>query len=286
MNPLLISVYVLIFSILFCFFAGLITQNYSHVDRIWSVLPPVYVLIWMHEYLGNPRYIIVAVLIIIWGIRLTTNFAIKGGYLFSFKKGFYGEDYRWEVLRGKISNRFLFEIFNLFFISTFQLVLIFLFTLPVYYLGKYTGPIQSFEIILFVIHGSLLLFESISDIQQLRYYKLRSDDTGKTDKRVQLGFNTFGLWKYCRHPNYFSEIGQWIVVYLYLHMNSGLNPAIAGCSVLILLFAGSTIMTENITLSKYPEYSEWRKITSSWIPFAYLPVRKSQRKIFFDKYHV
>ena len=88
MNTLLLTQYILFFSIGYCFFAGLITKNYSQVDRIWSILPPIYVLIWMIDYLNNPRYIIAASIIILWGIRLTLNFAVKGGYQFSFKKGF------------------------------------------------------------------------------------------------------------------------------------------------------------------------------------------------------
>jgi steroid 5-alpha reductase family enzyme len=167
MNTLLLTQYILFLSIGYCFFAGLITRNYSQVDRLWSILPPIYVLIWMFDYLDNPRYIIAASIIIFWGIRLTSNFAVKGGYRFSFNKGIYGEDYRWEVLRKKIPNRFLFEIFNLFFISGFQLILIYLFTLPVYYLGMYTGPIKGIEILLFFIHVFLLTTETIADLQQL-----------------------------------------------------------------------------------------------------------------------
>ena len=265
MNPFLISVYVLLLSIAFCFFAGLITGNYSHVDRLWSVLPAVYVLIWLPEYMSNPRFIIPAIIVILWCIRLSTNFAIKGGYAFSFKKGFYGEDYRWEVLRKKIPNRAFFELFNLFFISGFQLTLIFFFTLPLFYLGKISGPISKIEIILFAVHLLLLLFETIADIQQLNYYKKRSNESYKNDKRVQLGFNTYGLWRISRHPNYVCEISQWIVVYLYFAV--GFNYTILGSLILVLLFIGSTIMAESITSSKYPQYALWKKLTPPWIPF-------------------
>jgi steroid 5-alpha reductase family enzyme len=66
-------------AVLYSFFSGLITRNYSHVDRLWSILPGVYVLVWLPQYINNPRYIIPAIIVLLWCIRLTTNFALKGG---------------------------------------------------------------------------------------------------------------------------------------------------------------------------------------------------------------
>lgn len=274
MASLQITHYILAISITFVFIAGVITRNYSHVDRLWSVLPAIYVLVWMRDFGSNPRFVIAAVLIILWGMRLTTNFAIKGGYAFTWKKGFYGEDYRWEVMRKKIPNRFLFELFNLFFISAFQLVLIYMFTLPVYFLGSITGPLTNTDVVLFALHFLFLAGETAADWQQLRYYSKRADESEKGNRRVQLGFNTFGLWKYSRHPNYVCELGQWFVVYFYLHSKTGWHYTFAGSSILLLLFVGSTILAESITSSKYPEYSNWKKMTAPWIPgFAFLPER-------------
>ena len=63
----------------------------SLVDRVWSVLPWLYT--W-HLYLSSPtpRLLLMAVLSTAWGVRLTANFAIKGGF-----SG--GEDYRWQEIR-------------------------------------------------------------------------------------------------------------------------------------------------------------------------------------------
>lgn len=280
MSSIHISLIILGISILYSFFAGLINRNYSYVDRLWSLLPPLYVLVWMGDFAGNPRYMIAAILVILWGVRLTANFAVKGGYAFSWKKGFYGEDYRWDVLRKRIPNRVLFELFNFAFISTFQLVLIFAFTLPLYFLGRYTAPLGPVDFILFGLHFLFLLLETIADIQQLHYYRKRSDQTMKGNRRVQLGFNTFGLWKYSRHPNYVCEISQWFIVYLYLHHMKGLDITLAGPVVLLVLFIGSTIMAESITASKYSEYGRWQKMTAPWIPFLFrLPERKAKKNL-------
>ncbi|MBN2658843.1 MAG: DUF1295 domain-containing protein [Spirochaetales bacterium] len=284
MDSFQITFYILLAAVAYCFFGGLFTRNYSQVDRLWSVLPPVYVLIWMKDFSDNPRYVIAAVLVILWGIRLTTNFALKGGYAFSWRKGFYGEDYRWDVLKAKIPNRFLYELFNLFFISGFQLGLIFLFTLPVYYLGSVTGPLNGLDFILVGLHLILLIGEMTADIQQLSYYRRRGDEKEKNNRRIQLGFNTLGLWKYSRHPNYVCELGQWFIVYFYLHSRIGFHYTFAGPAVLLALFLGSTIMAESITSEKYEGYRNWKKMTAPWIPFlSYLPERKNKKEFLKEK---
>jgi steroid 5-alpha reductase family enzyme len=267
MTTLEISLAVLIGSIIFSFFYGLFTRNYSTVDRLWSVLPPLYVLIWMVEYKGNPRFVIAAFLVILWGARLTTNFALKGGYKFSFKKGFLEEDYRWPVLKEKIGNRVLFELFNLFFISIFQLGLIYTFTLPLYFYGQIEGPLMASEIYLYALFLFLLVLEMVADIQQMRFYTRRSRLPWSEMDRYKLGFNTFGLWKYSRHPNYVFEVGQWVVVYFMLVNRTGQwHYSGLGALVLAFLFVGSTLFAEDITSSKYTEYETWRKYTSRWIP--------------------
>ena len=63
-----------------------------------------------------------ALLVTLWGARLTFNFARKGGY-----SGV--EDYRWAVLRGRMTPR-RFQIFNLLFIVLAQNALLVLIALP------------------------------------------------------------------------------------------------------------------------------------------------------------
>ena len=215
------------------------------------------------------------------GARLTTNFAIKGGYAFSAGKGFTGEDYRWEILRERIPSRILFELFNLFFISAFQLGLIFLFTLPLYYYGSITGPISTLEWGLYALHLLLLCGEMYSDILQLRFYNRRNTEPWSNQRRYRLGFNTLGLWKYSRHPNYVCEMSQWVVMYFLLVAASGHHHFSGfGALALVILFAGSTIFVESITSSKYPEYGAWKRLSSSWLPLK--PVSRKRRNEFLE----
>mmetsp|Transcript_26189 Transcript_26189/g.23051 ORF Transcript_26189/g.23051 Transcript_26189/m.23051 type:complete len:101 (-) Transcript_26189:310-612(-) len=70
-----------------------ISRDSSWVDRGWSIFPVVY--IWIHYYRSknNPRLLLMSVLATVWGLRLTYNYARKGGYTSK------GEDYRWPFLR-------------------------------------------------------------------------------------------------------------------------------------------------------------------------------------------
>src|SRR5258705_13086630 len=93
---------------------SVLTREHSWVDRIWSVIPVVYVAVFagMEGY-ADARLDTVLVLVALWGGRLTFNFARKGGYA----RG--GEDYRWAVLRARMPG-WRFELFNLGFITIYQ----------------------------------------------------------------------------------------------------------------------------------------------------------------------
>ena len=275
---LLISAGLTVAVIIWSFLNGLITRNYSTVDRLWSVLPGVFVLIAMPWLYSSPRFVVSGILVIAWGVRLTRNFALKGGYKRENGR-FTGEDYRWAVMRERIPNRVAFELFNFFFISIFQLALIFAFTLPVLVAGASRAPLGSLDVVLFAVHALLLGLEWLADEQQFRYYDRRGKDP---DPRVALGFNTFGLWKISRHPNYVCEMGQWVLVAFYpLAAGLGWHPWGWASVILVLLFAGSTNLAEEITGSKYPRYIDWKKATPAWLPLT-LVFRMKARKAFWN----
>ncbi len=90
---------------------SVISREYSWVDRLWPVCPPIYcLLVAAAADFDSARLNLMTVLIVLWGARLTFNYARKGG----FRKG--GEDYRWEVVREKLGP-VRSQILNLTFIS-------------------------------------------------------------------------------------------------------------------------------------------------------------------------
>jgi steroid 5-alpha reductase family enzyme len=94
-----------------CWLASIVTGNYSQVDRLWSIAPPLYVAGFAAAAgFRDPRLDVMSALTALWGARLTYNFARKGGY----RAG--SEDYRWPVLRRRFGP-VRFQLFNATFIA-------------------------------------------------------------------------------------------------------------------------------------------------------------------------
>lgn len=93
-------------------------------------------------------------------------------------------------------------------------------------------------------------------------------DCGYTQEDLNRGFITSGLWAYCRHPNFTAEQTIWFLLYQWSCYagNVSYSWAASGSLFLIMLFQGSTWLTELITAGKYPEYKAYQKQTGVLIP--------------------
>ncbi len=257
--------------VVICFLVSEITRNYSQVDKLWSLLPPVYSWVTVAAF-PTARTLIMAVLVTMWGLRLSYNFNRKGGYSIMPWKG--EEDYRWKILRESpaLRGRLRFGLFNLLFISLYQNIIIMLFTTPVLMAALYPEtPLVVTDIVAAVLMLSFLIIETVADNQQFRFQTMKRSAAGTTEAlgdSLRKGFLTEGLWKYSRHPNFASEQAIWISFYLFGVAASGkwINFTLAGPVLLVLLFIGSSVMTENISSSKYPEYSVYQKEVPKFIP--------------------
>ncbi len=249
----------------YSFVTGEITGNNSQVDKLWSILPIIYV--WVVAGFGSwsPRLVVMAILVTIWGVRLTANFAMKGAYQWRFWTG--EEDYRWVVLRQKpeFRPRWKWTLFNLLFISGYQHMLILLFTLPAIVALQFNdSPMGLFDWVVAAFMLSFILIETIADRQQWDYQsekqrriKNGEELTGDYAK----GFLDKGIWALSRHPNYFAEQAIWVCFYFFSVAAGGqwINWSAAGALLLIVLFMGSSNFSEEISAGKYPLYAEYQK---------------------------
>lgn len=238
----------------------MLTREYSWVDRIWSLVPIAYAGWFAYASGGKPRVLLMLALVALWGARLTFNFARKGGYA----RG--GEDYRWAILRGRMSP-LAYQAFNVLFIAGYQNVLLLLISLPIWWASRSDAPIGPADAILAVLHLALLAGETIADQQQWAFHQDKASRLARGEA-VYPPFLTTGLWRYSRHPNFFCEQAQWWVLYGFT-VAAGMgvvNPTIVGPILLTALFVGSTVFTEQISASKYPSYQEYRKRTSMLVP--------------------
>ena len=180
-------------------------NNSSMYDPYWSVKPvvfAVYYLIldagssmldpgcWMVD--GGWRIVIVSLLILLYSIRLTSNF-------YRDWPGLSHEDWRYQNFRKQFPK--IYWLISFFGIHLLPTVMVFLGCLPLYGVWK-AGPTPLNLLDLaggIVLAGSILL-AFIAD-EELRRFRKNPANKG-------LSIHT-GLWRYCRHPNYLGEIFTW-----------------------------------------------------------------------------
>jgi steroid 5-alpha reductase family enzyme len=241
---------------------SLATREHSWVDRIWSIVPIAYVAIFAAKAgFDDVRLDLMLGLVVLWGARLTFNFARKGGYAPG------GEDYRWAVLRDRMP-RWQFQLFNLFFITIYQNVLLLLITLPAYTALRHGGNIGVLDIAATVVFLACLFGETVADQEQWTFQAWKRDEIAAgRDPRPR--FVQTGLFQYSRHPNFFFEQAQWWVIFAFGAIAAGsvAQWTVAGAVLLTLLFVGSTRFTESISLSRYPEYADYQDTTSTVVPW-------------------
>ncbi len=268
MSPLFVVLIVAGAVCAFTWITSLITREHSWVDRLWSVVPVVY--LWIFAgFAGftDARLTTMAVLVTAWGARLTFNFARKGGYSGT-------EDYRWAVLRAQMT-RPQFEIFNLLFIVLYQNAILVLIALPALTAFDHRGtPFGVFDGGIALIFLGLLVGETIADQQQWRFHQAKK--AGGADFRPR--FLSTGLWRFSRHPNFFFEQAQWWALFFFGAVAAGsvAQWTVLGAALLTILFIGSTKFTESITVSKYPEYADYQAATSAIVPW---PPRRRESSV-------
>lgn len=259
------------------FVTSTITGNYSQVDKAWSIIPVLYV--WF--VVRDERTLLMALLATIWGVRLTWNFNRRGGYSWPPWTG--DEDYRWKYLQNGffipcLKNPVIWMIFNLFFISIFQHVLLWLIASPSVVASLVASscgraPLNIVDVVATIFFLFAIILESVADNQQ---YKFQTEKHRKTMLGLELvgeykdGFKQSDMFAIVRKPNYAAEQLVWIAFYSFsIAATKGCqlwNWSGIGFILLCLLFQGSGWFTENITISKYPKYKEYQKTTPLYLP--------------------
>jgi len=262
-DPLVTALWVAGGFALLCWILSLITKEYSWVDRLWSITPPLFAVHFAAcAGFDDARLNLMAALTLLWGVRLTYNFARKGGY----KPG--GEDYRWEEIQGKIGQAW-FQVLNATFLAPFQNYLLLLIVVPSYAAYRAAGvPLNALDYAAAAAFILFLIGETVADEQQWRFQTAKYAAIARGERPEQ-PFLTGGLFRYSRHPNFFCEQAMWWTYYVFsIAAGAGrFNWTIIGAVLLTLLFQGSTWLTEKISLRKYPDYAAYQRTTSRLMPW-------------------
>lgn len=259
-----------------------INKNYSQVDRLWSLLPTFYLAhfnVWARMAgLPSQRLDVMLLFGVMWSIRLTYNYARKGGYNVG------SEDYRWEIVR-KHAPAWAFHILNLVFISFMQSVLLFSIAAPAYPMLlaiQFEPQASTADYVYLSVQLGFVALEWFADQQQWDYQNAKKQyqvsakvPPGYTHLEMDQGFITKGLWAYSRHPNFAAEQTVWFLLYQWSCYDTNVlySWAGVGSASLISLFQGSTWLTELITAGKYPDYKAYQKHVGMFVPtgLAYNP---------------
>jgi steroid 5-alpha reductase family enzyme len=271
--------YIMLAAALICFLVSEITRNYSQVDKLWSLLPVVYSIVAVTSF-PSPRLLIMSILVIAWGLRLSYNLFRKGGYNIIPWKG--EEDYRWKILRQHplLKGRIRFGLFNLLFIAFYQNLLIFLFSSPLLIAAhNRDSGLNLLDLAAALLMLLFIIIETMADNQQYRFQLLKrrmAAANSNFQASLKQGFISEGLWRHVRHPNFISEQAIWISFYLFGVAASGklINWTISGPILLVFLFIGSTRLTENISSKKYAGYEAYQKEVPKFIPVLFRSAKK------------
>ncbi|MCG3227196.1 MAG: DUF1295 domain-containing protein [Candidatus Heimdallarchaeota archaeon] len=233
-----------------------ILKNTSLYDPYWSFIPIVIALYWLFS--STPiseitiRQIVVLLLVIVYGIRLTYNWSI--GW-----KGLDHEDWRYTKYRKDFPK--LFWGINLTGLQMMPTIMVFLGCLSLYPALTTTFPTFNILTIFGIIIVSIaILIETVAD-EQLRKFN-RKKEKGQ--------MISSGLWGYSRHPNYFGEISFWWGLWFFA---LSINPAaywwmvVGPVCITILFFVISIPMMEKYLVEKYPNYGDYQKKVSILIPW-------------------
>ena len=248
--------------IVFCWVAPLFARGHGWLDRFWSLCPPAYCLLVAAEAgFDSARINLMTALVVLWGIRLTWNFARKGGY----RKG--DEDYRWVELQQRIGPPW-FQLINVAFNIPSQLLLIWLFTSPVHqaWLWRET-PLGWLDGLAAALFAAFFLVEIIGDEQMWAFQQDKKRRLAAGEDVAQPFINS-GLYRYSRHPSYLAEMVMWFAVYLFAVSASGtwLHWTGLGFIVLTVQFLGVIPLVESISARKYPTYAEYQAKTPMLVP--------------------
>lgn len=237
------------------FISSRILKNSSMYDPYWSVAP-IIILFYLFFINGTPlnysRFIMISIIVVWWGVRLTRNWLKTW-------PGLNHEDWRY-ILLARETGQFYWSV-SFLGIHLVPTIVVFLGCLPLIPIVLSDAPVMWTDFLGFFIAFSAVEIERRAD-NQLRKFKKENIQTGSQVCEV-------GLWKYSRHPNYFGEIAFWGGIFVIAY---GLNPSenlyfgIGFLSMILLFVFISIPMMEKRQMQK-EAYTVYRRQVSMLVPW-------------------
>jgi len=235
------------------FAVSVIADNSSIYDPYWSVQPLAIMgyYLWTGWDRVDARQIIVAVLVFLYSLRLTSNF-------YRDWPGLTKEDFRYVSFRKRFGR--LYWPVSFLGIHLFPTVMVYLGCLPLYAITRSgaTGLGWADGLGILVTLGAIAL--AFAADEQMRAFRRDPENRGLVMEQ--------GLWAYSRHPNYLGEVLTWWGLWLFA-LGAGLGWwwTIVGAAAISALFVFVSVpMMERRVLALHAGYSDYRDRTSMLLP--------------------
>ena len=246
-------------------------KNSSFYDAYWSVIPPLIALYWAFEAtaieataieataieatavaIDDTRAWLVVVLVWLWGIRLTVNWA-------TYWPGLEHEDWRYGPIKTNAGKWNALADFSA--IHLFPTVIVFVACLPIYAaVAMDARPLNWLDYVAAAVTALAIIIELLSDIQLHRFLAHRKE--GEIMKT--------GLWAYSRHPNYFGEWLFWAGLALFgiAAVPSAWWWVLPGAIAMLVMFLVASIpMIDKRSVERRPEYEAHMARVSGFVPW-------------------
>lgn len=238
------------------FVFSVITRNSSMYDPYWSVAPVPIALYWLAQAgsdgLANPRHLLIFVLLCLWALRLTGNWALQW-------RGLEHEDWRYRDIQRQTG--IWYWPVSLLGIHLMPTVLVFLGCLALWpVLSDHSTSLNWLDLLAALVTLGAVVIEGMADIQMRRFRRM-PDAAGQVVPP--------GLWSVTRHPNYFGEVLFWWGLYLFVPLAfPGFWWVIVGPLAILLLFLSTSIpLMERHLLAGHPNYAEYQRRVSPFFPW-------------------
>ena len=231
-------------------------KNSSFYDAYWSVIPPLIALYWTMaataQGIDMTRAWLVVILVWLWGVRLTANWA-------TFWPGLEHEDWRYGPIKTNAGKWNALADFSA--IHLFPTVIVFAACLPIYAaVAMDARPLNVLDYLAAAVTLIAILIELVSDIQLHRFLTHRKP--GEIMKT--------GLWALSRHPNYFGEWLFWAGLALFglAAVPSAWWWVLPGAIAMLVMFLVASIpMIDKRSVERRPEYQAHMARVSGFVPW-------------------
>ena len=252
-HPLLVAFVADVVATLVVFALSMVVDNASLYDPYWSVAPPVVAAWWaVTTGTGNGlRQALVLLLIAIWAVRLTGNWAY--GW-----KGLHHVDWRYDQLRAT-RGRVPWWLVSLGGIQLMPTLVVFLGLLPVWPAVDGSRPFGWLDVVATVVTASAIALEAVADVQMHRF-AAAAVNRGR--------ILATGLWRRTRHPNYLGEIAFWWGLFLFgLAAAPGWWWTVVGPVAMVVLFKAASIpLMDRRSLDRRSGYADHMREVPALLP--------------------